>query len=1218
MLSTILGGVFATSAYAASYVSGPTSLTVSNGRSTNSCFFDFNGYILEGNVLDRGVFDLVEEVLVDGNGTVLSRQSGVLLQQSQSQPLGRSLELANGNYSTAGSLRVGYQDVGANSNNAFLGLTTVPLADMITQGGACEDIARSINGTTVTMNQAPTAEAGPNQTRNLGQTPLATLDAGSSTDPDPGDMLSYVWRQVSGPTVAVTGALTNQSITLSDPAQSGTAVFEVTVNDGNGGTDTDTVSVTFNATLVRLNRIPVAEAGPNQTRNLGQTPSVTLDAGGSTDADPGDTLSYVWRQVSGPTVVVTGALTNQSITLADPAQGGTVVFEVTVNDGNGGTDTDTVSVTFNTVATPLNRPPTANAGANRTRQIGQTPTLTLTGNASTDPDPNDTLTYRWVQLSGPSVTLTPVGGPRDVIQRDVFVRDPAQAGTVVIQLTVNDNNGGTDTDTVSITYTAARVVNTPPVANAGADRTLTALGNGDTLTLDGSNSSDPQGDALTYQWSVVSGSATLATPTAVRPVLTYTGDNTDGNSEEVVVQLIVNDGTVDSPANRVTLTFQDDLGPTANAGPDQALFGLDNGSTVTLDGSGSSDPENGPLTYQWSVVSGSASLADPTAAMPVLTYTGDGTDGAPEEVIVQLVVSDGRNDSAPDTVVLSLTDNLTPTAVAGDDQALFGLDNGDTVTLDGSASSDPEGASLSYAWRVVSGSATITNPTSVSPELVYTGSGTDLTNEEVVVELIVNDGFSNSAPDTLTVTFNDNRAPEAVATVASASANEGDVVTLTGSSSSDPDNDTLNYSWVQVSGPAVSLSDPNAANPTFVAPDISDATTLIFELTVDDGRNLSDTASVSVNLEPRGTITIVQRSQGGDSAFGFSSGLAALNITITTTNGTGQISSGEVAQGQYVVTAADTRAAGFALTGLICSDGSEVDVDARTATITLAPGEDVICTFTSVNSRAAAKTVIRDMVTQRSALILSNGPDRQRRLDRLAGRSGGKAGSLKVAGITLPGSGLLVGVMGSVDKFESGDDTPASISTEGDGYLVGPYATARITDSLYFDGRVMFGSSDNTIAPLGTFKDDFDTSRLLFAASLSGDFNWSEQVSFRPAVELRHLRETQKAYTDSLGVQIDEEKFGLGEISFAPRLERTVALNNGWVMRPFGQVEGIYAYGDNAEVVLGSSLRARVEGGITLRSEGGVSAGISGFADGIGSENYDAQGLRFKLSYTIK
>jgi hypothetical protein len=97
--------------------------------------------------------------------------------------------------------------------------------------------------------------------------------------------------------------------------------------------------------------------------------------------------------------------------------------------------------------------------------------------------------------------------------------------------------------------------------------------------------------------------------------------------------------------------------PLADAGVDQSVT---IGSIVTLDGSGSSDPELDPLSYAWSFVSkpagSTATLSDPSAVNPTFTAVEDG------DYVIQLVVYDGYKDSAPDTVKVTAT---IPTATVG-------------------------------------------------------------------------------------------------------------------------------------------------------------------------------------------------------------------------------------------------------------------------------------------------------------------------------------------------------------------------------------------------------------------------------------------------------------------------------------------------------------------------------------------------------------------------
>jgi hypothetical protein len=118
---------------------------------------------------------------------------------------------------------------------------------------------------------------------------------------------------------------------------------------------------------------------------------------------------------------------------------------------------------------------------------------------------------------------------------------------------------------------------------------------------------------------------------------------------QYVAQLLVNDGIVNSAPDTVTITTHGggNATPTANAGLDQKVAV---GTIVTLDASGSKDPDGAPLTYQWTLIkkplNSTATLSNPGAVQPTFKADRKG------EYIAQLLVSDGILSSAPDTVVI--------------------------------------------------------------------------------------------------------------------------------------------------------------------------------------------------------------------------------------------------------------------------------------------------------------------------------------------------------------------------------------------------------------------------------------------------------------------------------------------------------------------------------------------------------------------------------------
>ncbi len=270
--------------------------------------------------------------------------------------------------------------------------------------------------------------------------------------------------------------------------------------------------------------------------------------------------------------------------------------------------------------------------------------------------------------------------------------------------------------------------NHPPLADAGPDRSMPLHTQ---VQLDGSNSTDVDGDTLTYHWTLLpptGSNAMLLDANALRPTFTV---DVRGN---YVAQLTVRDGTIDSPPDTVTISTVNSK-PVANAGPDQTVR---MSATVTLDGSGSSDVDGDQLSYAWaftSVPTGSqAELQNVNQINPQFTVD------KPGEYHVKLTVSDGQVESEADIVIVS-TENSLPVANAGPDQTVR---VNDTVHLDGSRSSDADGNPLTYTWALLSkptgSDAELVDPTTVNPHFVVDKPGA------YVAQLIVRDGKADSVP----------------------------------------------------------------------------------------------------------------------------------------------------------------------------------------------------------------------------------------------------------------------------------------------------------------------------------------------------------------------------------------------------------------------------------------------------------------------------------------
>jgi hypothetical protein len=390
--------------------------------------------------------------------------------------------------------------------------------------------------------------------------------------------------------------------------------------------------------------------------------------------------------------------------------------------------------------------------------------------------------------------------------------------------------------------------NRPPVASAGPDQSARLL---DRVVLDGSASSDPDGDALSYGWSLVSrptgSAATLTEAGAVRPefVVDVPG--------RYVLGLIVHDGTVESAPDFVEVSTANTR-PTANAGDDRHVAV---GETAVLDGSGSTDVDGHPLTYRWSLLAvpagSGAALTDASAVAP--SFTAD----LPGEYLAQLVVNDGLVDSEPDTVLVS-TSNTRPVAAAGPDRT---VSVGQDAIIDGSGSSDAEGDPLTFRWTLVSvppGSAA-----AIQDPLVAVSAFTADRPGDYVLQLVVNDGALDSEPDALVISTT-NSPPIADAGPDQSGIAVNTTVALDGSASSDPDGQPLQYTWSLISRPPASaavLRDADTAFPSFVA-DAPGA--YIAQLIVHDGVQASAPDVVVMTVDERPAVTIVVSDAGASEA----------------------------------------------------------------------------------------------------------------------------------------------------------------------------------------------------------------------------------------------------------------------------------------------------------------------------------------------------------------
>ena len=407
-------------------------------------------------------------------------------------------------------------------------------------------------------------------------------------------------------------------------------------------------------------------------------------------------------------------------------------------------------------------------------------------------------------------------------------------GTYVFRLTVTDNTGATGTDDVTVTVNAA--ANQPPTANAGSNIVITLPTNTTTLTGSGT---DADGTITGYAWTRISGPATytLANPNAATTALNNLVQGV------YIFRLTVTDNSGATATDDVMVTVNasapSNQAPVAIAGNNVTL-NLPTGSTTSLNGSGSFDPDGTITGYAWTKVSGPASfsLSNANAAITTLSNLVAGT------YIFQLTVTDnnGATDDDNMQVVVNAVVNQPPVANAGNNIVLTLPQN--STNLNGGTSADGDGIIVSYSWIKISGPATFTlaNANAAATGLTNLSQGT------YVFRLTVTDNNGATSTDDVTVTVNaaPNQAP---------TANAGTDVTLTlpinstilAGSGYDPDGTIVSYAWTRVSGPATfTLVNANASSTALNG---LVQGTYVFRLTVTDnsGATATDNVTITVN-----------------------------------------------------------------------------------------------------------------------------------------------------------------------------------------------------------------------------------------------------------------------------------------------------------------------------------------------------------------------------------
>ena len=656
----------------------------------------------------------------------------------------------------------------------------------------------------------PVANAGMAQTVTL---PVNYVMLDGSKSSAKGRIVAYAWTKVSGPAGGNISSPGNATTNVTGLAV-GNYEFQLKVTDENGMEATSGVVITVKPALLP----PVANAGSTQVITL---PVSSVMLNGSASSAPSGVISrYEWIVLSGPAApyLETPGAAQTNVTLL---QEGTYVFQLKVTDNNGKSSTASVTITVN--AAPL--PPRADAGNDITIQL---PVNNITLDASASKAGSGAIQrFYWTKISGP------LAGSISDEAAAVTVVDGLEEGTYEFQLEVTDEHGLKATSVVVVTVAAPA---TPPVAEAGQDVAMTLPES--SVTLDGSQST-AKGMITAWHWTKISGPGGPEIESPDSPVTVVS--KLAGGTYKFELKVTDNNGL--SSTDIVTVDVKEPVLPTADAGEDITIQLPE--AVVTLDGSRSLALSGNIVEHNWKEISGKdVVFSSNISAITEVTGLQEG------RYYFELTVVTSEGASASDTLVVTVkAAAIKPVPDAGEDMVVILPEN--SITLDGSKSIIPEGASVTYNWKKIQGEdASVEDPASAVTQVSDLVEGTyifelTLGTEEGVVEsdrVIVTVKPAIIYP--VAITGND--------TVITLPEN---TVILDGSKSIIPPGPDVVYGWTSLDDNAVMFTNQDQLTAT-----ISGLPEGVyrFVLNITDGIvSVSDTMTVAVKAAPVAPVAIV-------------------------------------------------------------------------------------------------------------------------------------------------------------------------------------------------------------------------------------------------------------------------------------------------------------------------------------------------------------------------
>jgi hypothetical protein len=295
-----------------------------------------------------------------------------------------------------------------------------------------------------------------------------------------------------------------------------------------------------------------------------------------------------------------------------------------------------------TISATFYSPPIADAGPNQI--VAQGKRVALNGSNSRA-GTGSIASYTWTQTGGTRVALSNASAANPTFTA------PYVDGAISLKLTVKDGSGLQSTDTCVVNVITNE---TPPVANAGLDQTVSEYS---IVTLDGSKSTDSGGYISSYLWEQVGGiPVAISSPESYQPIIV--APEVGSGSTSLVFRLTATDSTgLKSTDTCIVNVSAGNDTPKAVAGASQAVR---TGSSVTLNGSSSTDGDDGIASYRWRQTTGApVTLSDATAQKP--TFTAPTVASNNNVLTFRLTVTDKGGLASEASQTITVTSNSSST-----------------------------------------------------------------------------------------------------------------------------------------------------------------------------------------------------------------------------------------------------------------------------------------------------------------------------------------------------------------------------------------------------------------------------------------------------------------------------------------------------------------------------------------------------------------------------